>query len=46
VLRAEGMNPLMIEGIGPSQSDWLKRIRARFVAEFGDSVRVGDFETE
>jgi hypothetical protein len=44
VLRAEGMNPLMIEGIGPSQSDWFKKIRARFVDEFGGSIRVDDFE--
>lgn len=46
VLRAEGMNPLEIEGIGPSQSDWFKRIRARFVAEFGNSVSVHDYEAE
>ena len=46
VLRAEGMNPLEIEGVGPSQSDWFKRIRARFVAELGNSVSVHDFESE
>lgn len=45
VLRAEGMNPLLIEGIGPDQSEWFKKIRARFVSEFGGSVRVEDFET-
>lgn len=46
VLRAEGMNPLVIEGIGPSQSPWFKKIRGRFVAEFGASVSVRDFESE
>ena len=46
VLRAEGMNPLMIEGVGPDQSDWFKKIRARFVSEFGASVGVGDFESD
>lgn len=44
VLRAEGMDPMIIEGIGPSQSEWFKKIRSRFVAEFGASVRVSDFE--
>ncbi len=46
VLRAEGMNPMMIEGIGPDQSDWFKKIRARFVAEFGGSVSLCDFDSK
>ncbi len=46
VLRAEGMNPLVIEGIGLDQSEWFKKMRARFVAEFGHSVSVRDFEAE
>jgi hypothetical protein len=46
VLRAEGEAPLMIEGIGPSQSPWFKKIRARFVSEFGVSVCVRDFESK
>ena len=45
VLRAEGMDPLIIEGIGPAQSDWFKRIRDRFIAEFGASVSLRDFES-
>lgn len=44
VLRAEGMKPLIVEGIGPSQSEWFKKIHARFSAEFGGSIGVGDFE--
>jgi hypothetical protein len=44
VLRAEGMNPLVIEGIGPFQSDWFKKIRKRFVSEFGQSVCLKDFD--
>lgn len=46
ILRAEGMDPLIVEGVGPSQSEWFKRIRARFIAEFGPSVCVCDFESE
>lgn len=44
MLRAEGIDPLVIEGIGPSQSEWFKLIRKRFVATFGQSVCVADFE--
>jgi hypothetical protein len=46
VLRAEGMNPLHIEGIGPSQSDYFKLIRDQFVARFGASISVEDFTEE
>lgn len=44
VLRAEGMNPLLIEGIGPDQSEWFKKIRVRFLSEFGVAVSVDDFK--
>jgi hypothetical protein len=46
VLRAEGMDPLMVEGIGTSQSDYFRMIRARFVSEFGATVSVRDFEAQ
>jgi hypothetical protein len=39
-----GMNPLQIESIGPSQSDYFKLIFKRFVAVFGEAVSVRDFE--
>jgi hypothetical protein len=44
VLRAEGMEPLIIEGIGVSQSEYFKIIRGAFVKHFGASVCVPDFE--
>jgi hypothetical protein len=46
VLRAEGMDPLMIEGVGPSQSEYFKMIRARFSEDFGPAISVEDFTEE
>jgi hypothetical protein len=40
------MNPLIIEGIGPSQSEYFKLIRDRFMAQFGASISVEDFTEE
>jgi hypothetical protein len=44
VLRAEGMEPLIIEGIGLSKSEYFKLIHGAFVKHFGAAVCVRDFE--
>lgn len=44
VLRAEGMEPLMIEGIGVSQSEYFNVIRDFFVKQHGAAIRVTDFQ--
>jgi hypothetical protein len=46
VLRAEGMDPLWIEGVGPSQSEFFKMIRDQFSSRFGASISVEDFTEE
>ncbi|MGD9816845.1 MAG: hypothetical protein AB7Q23_16430 [Hyphomonadaceae bacterium] len=46
VLRAEGLEPIVIQGIGPSQSEYFVMIRDLFLRRVGASIRVDDTDAQ